>query len=198
MATPKSAAKPDAAPEVKVPLTPQWYVLRAVTGQEKKVKQYIQAEVTRLKLDPYVFELLIPMEKVFEMRNGKKRTREKSHYPGYIMVNAILRPEVIQIIKETPSVIGFAGKGKDAPPVPMRESEIKRMLGQFDELSEQGETMENPYHRGETIKVMDGPFSGFTGVVEEVDEAKKKLKVTVKIFGRNTPLELNYLQVERI
>ncbi len=193
-----TSTKPSAKPTAAAQPTAQWYVVRAVTGQEKKVKQYIEAEVARLKLEHFVLELLIPVEKVFEMRNGKKRTREKNHYPGYIMLNALLQPEVIQIIRETPGVIGFAGKGKDAPPVPMRESEINRMLGRVDELSEAGETMENPYQKGESIKVMDGPFNGFTGVVEEVDETKKKLKVTVKIFGRNTPLELNYLQVERL
>jgi transcription termination/antitermination protein NusG len=194
--TPTQSAAP-AKPGAKPVATVQWYVIRAVTGQEKKIKQYLESEIARLKLTNYVNEILIPMEKVFEMRNGKKRTREKNHYPGYIMMQAIMQPEVIQLVRETTNVIGFAGKGKDAPPIPMRESEINRMLGKVDELSEQGETMENPYSRGESVKVMDGPFNGFSGVVEEVDEAKKKLKVTVKIFGRNTPLELNYLQVER-
>ncbi len=173
-------------------------MLRAVTGQEKKVKVYLESEISRLHLDAYIQQILIPTEKVFEMRGGKKRTRERSYLPGYVIINAVLQPEVIQVIKDVPGVIGFLGSEKGQTPVPMRDSEINKILGKAEELSEQGEFMENPFLVGESVKVMDGAFNGFTGVVEEVNEDKKKLKVMVKIFGRNTPLELNYLQVERI
>lgn len=175
-----------------------WYTLRCITGQEKKVKLYMEAEIKRLKLQSFVENIVIPTEKVYEMRGGKKRTREKSYLPGYVFIQAVLQPEVVQAIKDVPGVIGFLGSEKGDTPIALRESEINKILGKAEELSEQGEVMENPFHLGESVKVMDGPFNGFTGVVEEVMEDKKKLKVTVKIFGRNTPLELNYLQVERV
>lgn len=171
-----------------------WYTVRGVSGQEKKIKQYLESEIKRLKMSGYIEDIVIPLEKVFEMRGGKKRIRERSSFPGYIFIHATLQPEVIQMIKDVPSVIGFLG----TPPVPLREAEINKILGKISELSQAGEVMENPFSQGESIKVMDGPFNGFTGVVEEIFDDKKKLKVTVKIFGRNTPLELNYLQVERI
>ncbi len=187
-----------------------WYVVRAISGQEKKVKQYIESELGRLGMEHAVEEILIPMEKVFEMRNGKKRTRERSFMPGYIFMQAHLNPEVQAAIQDTPGVIGFLtaepldtkGMTKDEikakrQPQALRESEVNRLIGKVDEVAEQGEMMDNPYAIGEEVKVMDGPFSGFTGLVEAVDEDKKKLKVMVKIFGRNTPVELNYLQVER-
>jgi len=175
----------------------QWYVLRAISGQEKKVKQYLEAEIQRLKLQDAVAEIFIPTEKVYEIRNGKKKTREKSFLPGYLLIEADLQGEVVQAIKDVPGVIGFLGSERGQTPVPLRKSEINKILGKAEELNEMGESLENPYHVGEMVKVMDGPFNGFSGVVEEVMEDKKKLKVMVKIFGRNTPLELNYLQVEK-
>jgi transcriptional antiterminator NusG len=175
----------------------QWYVLRAISGQEKKVKQYLEAEIQRLKLQDAVAEIFIPTEKVYEIRNGKKKTREKSFLPGYLLIEADLQGEVVQVIKDVPGVIGFLGSERGQTPVPLRKSEINKILGKAEELNEMGESLENPYHVGEMVKVMDGPFNGFSGVVEEVMEDKKKLKVMVKIFGRNTPLELNYLQVEK-
>lgn len=179
-------------------MSTQWYVLRAVTGQEKKVKQYLESEISRLHLEGFIQQIIIPTEKVFEMRGGKKRTRERSYLPGYILINASLQPEIIQVIRDVPGAIGFLGSEKGQTPVPMRESEINKILGKAEELNEAGEVMENPFIVGEEVKVMDGAFNGFSGVVEEVNEDKKKLKVMVKIFGRNTPLELNYLQVERV
>jgi len=175
----------------------QWYVLRAISGQEKKVKQYLEAEIQRLKLQDAVAEIFIPTEKVYEIRNGKKKTREKSFLPGYLLIEADLQGEVVQAIKDVPGVIGFLGSERGQTPVPLRKSEINKILGKAEELNEMGESLENPYHVGEMVKVVDGPFNGFSGVVEEVMEDKKKLKVMVKIFGRNTPLELNYLQVEK-
>ncbi|MBX3101356.1 MAG: transcription termination/antitermination factor NusG [Bacteroidetes bacterium] len=178
--------------------TPYWYVVRCISGQEKKVKQYLESEIERLHLQGNVLQILIPSEKVYEMRNGKKRSREKSLYPGYIFLEAMANPEIIQVIRDVPGVVGFLGADKGKTPIPMREIEVQKMLGQVTELEEMEEVMENPYAVGEEVKVMDGPFNGFTGLVEEVYDDKKKLKVAVKIFGRNTPLELNYLQVERI
>ena len=175
----------------------EWYVVRAVSGQEKKVKQYIESEINRLGLQDNIFQVLIPTEKVFEMRGGKKRVREKNFLPGYILVEAVITPEVISSVKDVPGVIGFLGAKKNGPPIPLRPSELNRILGKVDEVNEKGEMPEEPFIKGEPVKVMAGPFNGFDGVIDEVYEDKKKLKVVVKIFGRNTPVELNYFQVEK-
>ncbi|WP_395625926.1 transcription termination/antitermination protein NusG [Daejeonella sp.] len=174
----------------------KWYVVRAVSGKEKKVKQYLEAEVNRLGISHLLPQVLIPMEKYYQMKEGKKIAKERNFYPGYVLVEAALDGELEHVIKGINSVIGFLGdKGGNA--VPMRAAEVNRILGKVDEMAEQGESMNVPYYVGENVKVMDGPFSGFTGVIEEVNEEKKKLKVMVKIFGRRTPLELNYMQVEK-
>jgi transcriptional antiterminator NusG len=174
----------------------KWYVVRAVSGKEKKVKQYLEAEVSRLGISHLLPQVLIPMEKYYQMKEGKKIAKERNFYPGYVLIEAALDGELEHVIKGINSVIGFLGdKGGNA--VPMRAAEVNRILGKVDEMAEQGESMNIPYYVGENVKVMDGPFSGFTGVIEEVNEEKKKLKVMVKIFGRRTPLELNYMQVEK-
>ena len=179
----------------------KWYVLRAISGQEKKVKNYLESEIVRQKLEDFIPQVLIPSEKVYEMRNGKKRVRERNFFPGYVLVSADLsHGEVYHVINNIPGVIGFlgaGGTGASKDPVPLRQSEINRILGKVDEAEEAEETLENPYMVGEEVKVMDGPFSGFVGNIEEVFEERKKLKVMVKIFGRNTPVELNYMQVEK-
>ena len=183
----------------------QWFCIRTISGQEKKVKQYLDSEIKRLHLDNFIENILIPTEKVFEMRNGKKQTRERPYLPGYIFIKfsevsfsgPVLQPEIVQAVKDVPGVVSFVGDERGKNPVPLRDDEIKRILGKASELDEMGEVMEHPFAVGEMVKVMDGPFSGFSGTIEEVNEERKKLKVTVKIFGRNTPLELNYLQVER-
>lgn len=174
----------------------KWYVVRAVSGKEKKVKQYVDAEISRLGLTHLVPQVLIPMEKYYQMKDGKKIAKERNFYPGYVLVETALNAELEQIIKSINSVIGFLGD-KSGNAVPLRPAEVNRILGKVDEMAEQGEMMNVPYYVGENIKVMDGPFNGFSGVIEEVNEEKKKLKVMVKIFGRRTPLELNYMQVEK-
>ncbi len=179
----------------------KWYVVRVVSGQEKKIKSYLETEVGRQKLEEYIPQVLIPSEKVYEMRNGKKRVRERNYFPGYVLVSADLsHGEAHHIVTSIPGVIGFLGSndgGASKTPVPLRQSEINRILGKVDEADEFEEKLETPFIVGESIKVMDGPFSGFTGTVEEVFEERKKLNVMVKIFGRNTPVELNYMQVEK-
>jgi len=173
----------------------KWYVVRAVSGKEKKVKQYIETEINRLGLTQMVPQVLIPMEKYYQMREGKKIAKERNFYPGYVLIEAQLDGELADTIKNIPSVIGFLGE--QGNPVPLRESEVNRILGKVDEMSAKGESMSFNFYVGESVKVMDGPFNGFNGVIEEVNEEKKKLKVMVKIFGRRTPLELNYMQVEK-
>jgi transcriptional antiterminator NusG len=175
----------------------RWYVVRAISGKEKKVKEYIEMEIERLKLGDFVNQVLIPTEKVYQIRNGKKVSKEKNFFPGYILIEAKLAGEVPHIIRGITNVIGFLGGEKGGPPMPLRISEVNRILGKVDELAESEEVMNIPFVVGETIKVIDGPFNNFNGVVEGVDEAKKKLKVMVKIFGRKTPVELNYMQVEK-
>lgn len=175
----------------------KWYVLRTIGGKEKKSKEYIEGEIASAGLQDYVAQVLIPTEKVYQIRNGKKISKERNFFPGYILVEAALVGEVPHILRNVTNVIGFLGNTKGGDPVPMRQSEINRILGKVDELSESGEELTIPYVIGETIKVIDGPFNGFNGVIEEVNEEKKKLKVMVKIFGRKTPLELGFMQVEK-
>lgn len=179
----------------------KWYVVRAISGREKKVKGYLEQEISRNGIEELVPQVLIPSEKVYEMRNGKKRVRERNFFPGYIMIQADLtNGETQHIITNTPDVIGFLGEGSTSStkePVPLRQNEVNRILGRVDESDENEEKLDTPFIIGESVKVMDGPFSGFTGTVEEVFEDRKKLNVTVKIFGRNTPVELNYIQVEK-
>ncbi|RMG28426.1 MAG: transcription termination/antitermination factor NusG [Bacteroidetes bacterium] len=175
----------------------EWYVIRAVSGKEKKVKQYLESEIERLNLQDTISQVLIPTEKVFEMRNGKKKLRERNFLPGYILVECDLESEVIPVIKDVPNVIGFLTETRGGKPVPLREAEVNKILGKVDEMNEKGEMPEEPFIKGESVKVMAGPFNGFTGTIEEIYEDKKKLKVVVKIFGRNTPIELNYFQVEK-
>lgn len=180
----------------------KWYVLRVVSGQEKKVKSYLENEIGRSKLQDFIPQVLIPTEKVYEMRNGKKKVRERNFFPGYILLSADLsNGEAFHTVNNIPGVIGFlggSGTKTTKEPVPLRQSEVNRILGKVDEIDTFEEKLETPFLKGESVKVMDGPFSGFTGTVEEIFEDKKKLNVTVKIFGRNTPVELSYMQVEKV
>ncbi len=176
----------------------KWYVVRAVSGQENKVKEYIEREVSHQGMEDYVGEVLVPTEKVIQVRNGKKITKERVYFPGYIMVLANLGGEVPHMIKTINGVIGFLGETKGGEPVPLRRAEVNRMLGKVDELSVKADNVAIPFTIGETIKVIDGPFNGFNGTVEKINEEKRKLEVMVKIFGRKTPLELSYMQVEKV
>ena len=176
----------------------KWYVVRAVSGQENKVKDYIEREIAQQGLSDYVEQVLVPTEKVVQVRNGKKINKEKVYFPGYIMVEANLSGEVPHTIRSINGVIGFLGEVKGGDPVPLRKAEVNRMLGKVDELTVKVDNVAIPFSVGETIKVVDGPFNGFNGTVERVNEEKRKLEVMVKIFGRKTPLELSYMQVEKI
>ncbi|MBR9832614.1 transcription termination/antitermination protein NusG [Acidiluteibacter ferrifornacis] len=177
--------------------TKKWYVVRAVSGKEKKVKLYIEDEISRLGLSDYVTQVLIPTEKIYQIRKGKKISKERSFFPGYILIEADLVGEVPHVIKNVNNVIGFLGAEKGGDPVPLRMAEVNRILGKVDELAESEEELNIPFIVGESIKVIDGPFNGFNGTIEEINEEKKKLKVMVKIFGRKQPLELSFLQVEK-
>jgi len=178
--------------------TKKWYVISSVSGKENKIKEYIESEITRLNLQDFIEQVLVPTEKVIQIRNGKKVNKERVFIPGYIMIQADLEGEIPHIIKSINGVIGFLGETKGGDPVPLRQVEVNRLLGKVDELLLQGDNVNIPYVIGETIKVIDGPFNGFNGTVEKINEEKRKLEVMVKIFGRKTPLELSYMQVEKI
>ena len=175
----------------------RWYVVRAIGGKEKKVLEYMELEIKRAGLDHLVGQVLIPTEKVYQIRNGKKISKEKNYLPGYVLIEASLEGELQHVVKSVPNVIGFMSAVKGGEPMPMRQNEVNRILGKVDELAETEEEMNIPYVVGETVKVIDGPFNGFNGVIEGINEEKKKLQVMVKIFGRKTPLELNYIQVDK-
>ncbi|MDR2650776.1 MAG: transcription termination/antitermination protein NusG [Prevotellaceae bacterium] len=172
----------------------KWYVLRAAGGKEKKAKEYIENEK---RLKGYVSQVLIPTEKIYQVKNGKKILKERVFYPGYVLVEVVLTGEVQHILRNIPNVSGFLTEKKGGDPIPLRENEVNRILGRVDEMASDGEEIIIPFVVGEPVKVTDGPFNGFSGTVEEVNEETKKLVVMVKIFGRQTPLQLDFVQVQK-
>ncbi|MCP4120765.1 MAG: transcription termination/antitermination factor NusG [Bacteroidetes bacterium] len=175
-----------------------WYVLRVISGKETKVKEYLDMEMARSGWDQIVTQILVPKEKVYKLRKGKKVIQEKNFYPGYMLLEAVkgkLNGDIISTINGTTNVIHFLGKDN---PIPLKQNEVNRILGKVDEMQEVGTVANEPFLVGETVKITDGPFNDFNGTVEEIDEDKKKLKVVVKIFGRRTPVELNFMQVEKV
>jgi len=178
-------------------ITKKWYVVRAISGKEKKVKELLEMEIEHEGMQDYISQILLPIEKVYQIRNGKKTSKERNLYPGYVFIEANLVGEVPHIIKNLTNVIGFLSDKKGGEPVPLRLNEVNRMLGKVDEMAESEAELNIPFVVGESVKVIDGPFNSFSGVIEEINEEKKKLKVMVKIFGRKTPLELSYMQVEK-
>lgn len=176
----------------------KWYVLRVVSGKEKKVKEYLDKEVQINKWGHAITQILCPTEKLFKIVGGKKALREKILYPGYIMMEALdgkLNDTMIQGIQGVTNVIHFLGKEH---PIALRKAEVNKMFGNLDEVSEQGISYMDSFEVNETVKIIDGPFNDFNGTIEEVYEDRKRLKVVVKIFGRDTPVELTYLQVEKV
>ncbi|MFZ5976725.1 MAG: transcription termination/antitermination factor NusG [Hydrotalea flava] len=187
--------------------TPQpetkWYVLRVVSGKERKVKEYLDKDIQRSGWVDIIKQVFLPMEKVYKVQNGKKIMREKNYFPGYVMIEVAdgkLNDEIVQHISNISNVMHFLtdGKGSKGNIISLRKSEVNKMLGKVDEMNDQGISISEPFIVGETIKIIEGPFNDFNGIIEEVNDEKKKLKVTVKIFGRSTPVELNYMQVEKI
>jgi transcriptional antiterminator NusG len=181
----------------------KWYVLRVVSGKERKVKEYLDKDISRSGWTEVVKQVFLPMEKVYKVQNGKKVMREKNYYPGYVMLEVAdgkLTDDIILHISNISNVMHFLtdGKGSKGNIISLRKAEVNKMLGKVDEMNDQGVTMSEPFIVGETIKIIEGPFNDFNGVIEEVNDEKKKLKVTVKIFGRSTPVELNYMQVEKM
>ena len=175
----------------------KWYSLRVISGKERKIKERIELEVQRSGWDSFISQVLVPSEKVYKIRNGKKVILERNILPGYILIEATegkLIGDVAQQIANIPNVIHFLGRNE---PIPMQQGEANRMLGKVDESQDMGESLIEPFIIGETVKIVDGPFNEFVGDIQEVNEEKKKLKVIVKIFGRGTEVELNFMQVEK-
>jgi len=176
----------------------KWYSLRVISGKERKIQERILLEIERSGWQEFIFSVIVPTEKVYKIRNGKKVMQERNLLPGYILVEAFgnsLNGDIAKHISDMPNVIHFLGK---EVPLPMTQVEANRLLGKVDESSEAGEVMSEPFLIGETVKITDGPFAEFVGDIQEVNEEKKKLKVVVKIFGRGTEVELNFMQVEKI
>ncbi|WP_185877778.1 transcription termination/antitermination protein NusG [Blattabacterium cuenoti] len=176
----------------------KWYVIKTISGKESKIKSYIESELINNGFKNEIGKILVPIEKIFQIRKGKKIHREKAYYPGYVMIEANLEGEALHAIRNVPGVITFLGEGKGSRsnPVPMRKEEVSKILGKMEYNSY--ENMNVSFVVGETIKVIDGPFSGFNGTIEKINEEKKKLELAVLIFGRKTPLELNFTQIEKI
>lgn len=185
-----------------IPVQPEketkWFVLRVLNGKERKVKEYLDIEIRRSGWAHIVAQILCPVEKVFKVVGGKKVMREKILYPGYLLLEANtnrLGDDMLHAIKNVTGVIHFLGKDK---PDALRKSEVNKMFGKMDEMADSGINMMEPFIVGETVKIIDGPFNDFNGTIEEINSDKKKLKINVKIFGRSAPVELNFMQVEKI
>jgi len=194
-----------AAPAIAPVPETKWYVLRVVSGKEKKIKEYLDKDIVRNGWVNVIKQIFLPMEKVYKVQNGKKVMREKNYFPGYVMIEVIdnkapIADDIVMHISNITNVMHFLtdGKGSKGNIISLRKSEVNKMLGKVDEMNDMGGSISEPFILGETIKIIEGPFNDFNGVIEEVNEEKKKLKVTVKIFGRSTPVELNYMQVEKL
>jgi transcriptional antiterminator NusG len=199
---------------VETPATPvaaaletKWYVLRVVSGKEKKIKEYLDKDIVRNNWTNIIKQVFLPMEKVYKVQNGKKVMREKNYFPGYVMMEVVdtnnagrLPDDIVMSISNVTNVMHFLtdGKGSKGNIICLRKSEVNKMLGKVDEMNDLGGSISEPFILGETVKIIEGPFNDFNGVIEEVNEEKKKLKVTVKIFGRSTPVELSFMQVEKL
>ncbi len=171
----------------------KWYALRTFTGHEQRVKLSLEAEIKRLKLQERIKDIIIPQETVFEVRNGKRKTKIKNFLPGYIIIRTILDKKIHDIITNIPSVVSFVGTKTE--PAPLQHHEIERIIGRVEERKSI-ETIETAFQIGDPVKVIDGPFTNFLGTVKEINFEKQKLKVEVGILGRKTPVELDFRQVE--
>ncbi len=193
-------SKKDEALEAPKPVVEErrWYALRVISGHEKKIKERIELEIERSNWKDFIFQVVVPTEKVYKIRSGRKVAQERNLLPGYVLIEALntrLHGDIVKTISEMPNVVYFLGKEN---PTPMTQAEANRLLGIADESLASGETIAEPFLVGETVKIIDGPFTDFTGEIKEIYEDKRKLKVIVKIFGRGTEVMLGFLQVEKI
>jgi transcriptional antiterminator NusG len=175
-------------------LEKKWFTLRVYSGQENKVKAHLENEITFKNLEERFGRIIVPSESVLEMREGKKRLKNKVFFPGYILVEMVLDNQTKHLVQETPGVISFVGPRNS--PTEVRPDEVESVLRKVERKEVETERVEIPFRVGDAIRVIDGPFADFTGIIEEVNEEKKKVKVSVSIFGRPTPVELDFLQIE--
>ena len=175
----------------------KWYTLRVATGKERKLQETIEKEVSNHGLDKYFGQALIPKEKIYKIKNGKRIKSEKAYLPGYILIEANLVGELPYIIKKINNVHGFLGEEQNGKPVCLREKEVNRILGKMDDLEQAEDVMDNIYTVGELVRIIDGPFNTFVGSVSKVDESKQRITLNVKVFNRDTPVELKFTQIDR-
>lgn len=176
----------------------KWFVLKVVSGQENKIKGYIDSEVIRSKWENAITTVLVPTEKVYKIKAGKKVIKDKTLYPGYLYIEVedkVVTPEMLATIRNISGVMNFLGGNQ---PQALRPAEVQKLLGKLDEVLGAGESMMEPFIINESVKIIDGPFNDFVGSIEEINEEKKKLKVVVKIFGRRQPVEVSFGQVDKI
>lgn len=190
--------KPETKEEITVTTVPasnmKWYAIRTITGHEKRVKTYLDGEIPVAGLEPKIAQVLIPEEKVFEVKGGKKKIKYKNFFPGYILIETLLDKEVSNFIAHTPSVLKMVGDKTEA--IPLREVEVKRILGRIND-SDEKEKIDVQFEKGDPVKVISGPFVNFSGSINEINLERMKVKVMVSIFGRKTPIELDFTQIER-
>ena len=167
----------------------KWYVIRAATGKEKKMKETIEYEIKRSKLEENVTNILIPTQKVIQLRKGKKVSIEKNYFPGYVLIECESVKEVVPVVKNIAGVLGFLG---GRIPQPLSDAEVERILGR-----ESQKDSKESFIVGQQVGITDGPFTSFRGDITHVDEKTQKVKINVKIFGRDVPVELNYMQIEK-
>ncbi len=172
----------------------RWYVVRTYSGHENKVKTYLENEIKLAKLDDRISTIMVPSEKIFEVKDGKKKSKTRTFFPGYILIEAVLDKEVKHFILNAPSVMSFVGSAQGEP-VALQPDEVHRLIGRMEERKDV-EVLAVPFHVGEPVKVIDGPFNNFTGIVQKINEEKMRLRVMVSIFGRKTPVEFDFNQVE--
>jgi transcriptional antiterminator NusG len=176
----------------------KWFVLKVVSGQENKIKGYIDSEILRSKWENAITNVLVPTEKVYKIKAGKKVIKDKTLYPGYLYIEVedkVVKTEMLATIRNISGVMNFLGGNQ---PQALRPTEVQKLLGKLDEVLGAGETMSEPFIIDESVKIIDGPFNDFVGSIEEINEEKKKLKVVVKIFGRRQPVEVSFGQVDKV
>ena len=178
-----------------ISMTKNWYVIHTYSGFEGRVKTTIEEQATHLGLQEKISKVLVPTEEVIEIKDGKKRVSTKKFFPGYVLIEMEMTDETLQLIKNTPKVTGFLGG--EAKPAPLSQSEVETLLKQLD-AGTAAPREKLQFQKGDAVRIIDGPFLGFNGVVDEVHTEQNKVKVLVSIFGRSTPVELGFLQVERL
>lgn len=172
----------------------KWYAVRTITGHEKRVKNYLDTEIVELGIGHKIEQVLIPEEKVFEVKGGKKKIKYKNFFPGYVLVQADLDKEVVYLLNHAPSVLKMVGDKNDA--IALRDDEVKRIIGRIND-SDEKEKIDMQFEKGDLIKVVNGPFVSFNGTINEINLERMKVKVMVSIFGRKTPIELDFTQIEK-